>query len=140
MKSYMLLRCEYLFIASMGVFTVFAYMLTFDSIIKAYPPDAHWFCPKIDEDDDTNYNDVDTDDGDVSSKDKSLRITEGGIRQDNVYSFIRVLGLPADSAQEIGWKDWYTQRVHSALTSCDKCVRNYHLGRARLLTKLREYV
>jgi hypothetical protein len=74
----------------------------------------------------------------MDPKAKRELIEEGRQRQDVAYKYSIVLGLDMSSAAAM-LKD-YTLRLHTLLTSCSDCIRNYHMGRKSYLKYLHEYV
>jgi senataxin len=104
--------------------------------IKAFPPDAHWFCPKRNEDDHLNYDEPDWEEDGVSIATKLKYIDEGRKRQSITYRFAIVYGLPPEDAEE--WQSTYRERSGYFLSTCDKCVRNYHAGRKEFVKELSE--
>jgi len=107
--------------------------------MQGFPPEAHWFCPKQNDDDPINYNDPDNDDEDASSATKKQRIEESEQRQECAYRFAISLGLSVEeNAEAGGLVDEYLKRLSQLLTTCDKCVRNYHMGRKDFLKYLAE--
>ncbi|KAL2263133.1 hypothetical protein VTK26DRAFT_8031 [Humicola hyalothermophila] len=92
------------------------------------PPDAHLCCPKVDDDDLTNYDDPDApDEGGSSVDEKKSRIKDYEERFQNVYNLSILMGLGKEVAGP--WLDNWTQAVESCLTRCDSCVRNWHRNR-----------
>lgn len=107
--------------------------------METFPPAAHWFCPKRSDDDYTNYDDSDEDDEDASAALKKQCIAEGAQRRDCAYRFLISLGLtPEETAGTGGTVEAYFERVNALLTHCDKCVRNYHMGRKDFLKYMAE--
>ena len=109
--------------------------------MQSFGPDAHWFCPKRDDDDAIDYQNFDpAADGsvDMSPEAKRKMIEDGKQRQDVAYKYSIVLGLDMTSAAEMVKE--YTHRLHTLLTSCSDCIRNYHMGRRAYLKYLHEYV
>lgn len=91
------------------------------------PPDAHLCCPKIDDDDTSNYEDPGPDEGGTSAEEKKRRIEEYETRFQNVYNLSILMGLGREVAGE--WLDNWTQTVEACLMQCDQCVRNWHRTR-----------
>lgn len=103
-----------------------------------FPPDAHWFCPKRNDDDYTNYGDPDNDEEDASSATKMQCIADGEKRLKITYRFSISLGFSPEQAEEAGFGDTYERRVTELLSTCDQCVRNYHTGRKEFLGYMSE--
>ncbi|KFY39978.1 hypothetical protein V495_05661 [Pseudogymnoascus sp. VKM F-4514 (FW-929)] len=103
-----------------------------------FPPEAHWFCPKLSDEDYTNYADPDNDEEDASSATKIQRIEDGKKRLNTTYRFSISLGFSPEQAEEAGFGDSYERRVTEFLTTCDHCVRNYHTERKEFLRCMSE--
>lgn len=104
-----------------------------------YPKDAHWFCPKQNDDDLANYDQPDQDDDYLSSTEKKQHIQDSEQRQKCAYRFTISMGLSPEEAAAVGdFLGQYTQRVGLLLSTCDKCVRNYHMGRKEFLKFMAE--
>lgn len=92
------------------------------------PPDAHLCCPKIDDEDVTNYDEPDVpDEGGASVEEKARRIKEFEERFDNIYNLSILMGLGKEVAGP--WLDQWAQALEYCLTRCDSCVRNWHRNR-----------
>jgi senataxin len=107
------------------------------SELRSFHPDAHWFCPKRNDDDHIDYDHPYEPEEDMSPETKVELIQEGKRRHDVAYLFTIVFGLSPDvsGAHLTG----YTPRMNQLLTSCDKCVYNWHIGRKPFLKDLTEY-
>lgn len=109
---------------------------------RDFDPKAHTFCPKIDDDDFTNYNDLentDEDDGDTPGATPELkkeRIAAGHIRHINAYNLSLLLAIPREDAST--WLDEWKDRVEHFLSTCDECVRAWHKSREKFLRHLEE--
>jgi senataxin len=106
------------------------------SELSSFPPEAHWFCPRTDDDDPVNYDtpdEVDPDE-DITLAQKKQRITDSKERYRVAYECILSLGLSDDEAGPL--RSQYLEGLGRLLSQCDKCVRNYHIGRKRYLTDL----
>lgn len=104
--------------------------------LKSFLPEAHWFCSKRSDEDYYNYEDPDYEEEDITPETKNRYIAEGRKRQDVAYRFAVVYGLASEDAEE--WQQTYYNRLEELLTSCDKCVRNWHMGRRRFLKDISE--
>lgn len=92
------------------------------------PPDAHLCCPKTDDDDATNYDELDVpDEGGASVEEKARHIKEYEERFENIYNLSILMGLGKEMAGP--WLDHWTQALEYCLTRCDSCVRNWHRNR-----------
>ncbi|RDW92450.1 hypothetical protein BP5796_01844 [Coleophoma crateriformis] len=108
--------------------------------LKSFPSDAHWFCPKQSDFDEADYDDLETVDDVVDLTTKDKRKKDARERQNAAYKFSLIFGLDAGDAGDTfqTMLDFYTQRLNELLTVCDKCVRNYHMGRKAYLKSLAE--
>lgn len=77
---------------------------------------------------------------DASTATKIQRIKEGEQRLTCAYRFSISLGFTAEQAAEAeeAGVDGYSRRVTELLSSCDQCVRNYHMGRKEFLGYIAE--
>ncbi|CZR51539.1 related to SEN1 protein [Phialocephala subalpina] len=107
-----------------------------DGELKSFPPKAHWFCPRRRDDDDVNYDDPDEAEEEVSLETKRELIEEAKRRHEVAYKYSLILGLAPDVSGRLLHE--YTLRLNELLTSCDKCVHNWHLGRKAYLKDLSE--
>lgn len=95
----------------------------------------HWFCPRQNDDDTADYDEVDRSDEDIDAETKQKLVGEGRERQRVALYSTLLLGM-SDDAQEAQLD--YIQRLKVQLTRCDKCVRNYHMGHKAFFKDLRE--
>ncbi|KAF8859379.1 hypothetical protein BDZ45DRAFT_621135 [Acephala macrosclerotiorum] len=107
-----------------------------DGELKSFPPAAHWFCPRRRDDDDINYDDPDEAEEEMSPETRRGLIEEAKRRHEVAYKYSLILGLAPDISGRLLVD--YTQRLNELLTSCDKCVHNWHLGRKAYLKDLSE--
>lgn len=106
--------------------------------MQEFPPDAHWFCPKLNDEDFINYDDPDNDEEEATSAVKIKRVSDGETRLTCTYRFSLSLGFSPEQSAEAGFDDSYMRRVTELLTTCDRCVRNYHMGRKAFLAYMSE--
>lgn len=104
--------------------------------LKSFPVDAHWFCPKLNDDDPIDYDNPDVAEVDVSSQTKHQAIQDFKRRQEVAYKVSLVLGLSPEVSGKM--MEDYTRRLNALLTSCSKCVSNWHMGRKSYLKELAE--
>lgn len=114
-------------------------------LIKSCPPGAHWFCPKRHDDDLLNYDDLNASDADaeaehITSAQKAKLIDEGDERLEITYKLFEIylfdmanIGDPLAEA-----KRDHRGRSVAFLTTCDHCVRKYHMGRKPFLKEFSE--
>ncbi|OBT54260.1 hypothetical protein VE04_06371 [Pseudogymnoascus sp. 24MN13] len=103
-----------------------------------FPPEAHWFCPKLNDEDYTNYGDPGNDEEDASSATKIKCIEDGEKRLKITYRFSIKLGFSPEQAEEAGFGDAFERRATELLSTCDQCVRNYHTARKEFLGYMSE--
>jgi SEN1 N terminal len=109
-----------------------------ESELKSFHPDAHWFCPKRNDDDHIDYDNPSEPEEDMSPETKLELIQDTKRRHDVAYKYSLILGLSPDIAGVLLVD--YTDRLNMLLTTCDKCVHNWHMGRKAYLKELTEYV
>lgn len=114
-------------------------------LIKSCPPGAHWFCPKRQNEDLLNYDDLNASDADaeaehVTSAQKAKLIDEGDERLKIAYKLFEIYLFDTvnmgDTLAEA--KRDHAGRSVEFLTTCDHCVRNYHMGRKPFLKEFSE--
>jgi senataxin len=108
-----------------------------------WPAESHWFCPKRRDDDFVNYDnaedaDAEAEEEDLTSADKARLIREWERRQEIAYQLCIVYGLSAEEGSD--WQDFHHKRLTELLSTCDRCVRNYHMGRKGFLKDVSECV
>jgi senataxin len=105
-----------------------------NSELKSFPQYAHWFCPRRRDDDHIDYDNPDEAEEDMSLETKKELIEDAKRRHEVAYRYSLILGLaPAISGRLL---DDYTQQLNKLLTTCDKCVHNWHMGRKPYLKEL----
>ena len=57
-------------------------------------------------------------------------------RHEVAYKYSLILGLSADVSGQL--LEEYTTRLNALLTTCDKCVHGWHMGRKLYLKELAE--
>ncbi|RKF61890.1 Helicase SEN1 [Erysiphe neolycopersici] len=107
-----------------------------DGALKKFPPNVHWFCPKQHDDDYLDYTNLNETEGDIDSAKKKEILKDSKKRHEVAYKCSLVLGLAPEQAGRM--LEEYTQRLNQLLSSCDKCVYNWHLGRREFLKELSE--
>lgn len=105
--------------------------------LEAIPPDLHLLCPKVDDEDLEEYGDTD-EPGGISAEEKKRRIEDAKTRHDITYRLCFLMGLSEEQAST--WIEEWAKRLQEFLTKCDRCVRNWHLGREPFLKIVLEYV
>jgi len=63
----------------------------------------------------------------MSAETKRETIQDAKRRHNVAYRYSLILGMPDELAGNL--RDQYTQRLDDLLTTCDKCIHNWHLGR-----------
>lgn len=105
--------------------------------LEEIPPEAHLLCPKVDDDDCENYDDLD-DPGDISAEEKKRRLEDAKKRHEITYRLCFLMGLSEEQGST--WIEVWAKRLEGFLTRCDRCVRSWHLGREPFLKLTMEYV
>ncbi|KAK3335673.1 SEN1 N terminal-domain-containing protein [Cercophora scortea] len=101
----------------------------------AYDPNLHLFCPKISDDDYTNYDEPNAPDADgVTVEEKQRRFTEAHKRHVTATQLSILLAIPREESST--WLDVWKQKVESFLTKCDACARYWHKSRDAFLKTL----
>jgi len=114
-------------------------------LIKNSPPGSHWFCPKRQDDDPLNYDDPDASDveaeeEDVTSAQKAKLIDEGNERLVIAYKLfeLHIFEMADMGDALLDARLGHRARSQGLLTTCDRCVRNYHMGRKHFLKEFSE--
>jgi senataxin len=114
---------------------------------KSCPPGAHWFCPKRHDEDLLNYDDLDTSDADaeaenITSAQKTKLIDESDERLKIAYKLFEIYLFDTVSMEDplAEAKRDHRGRSVAFLTTCDHCVRKYHMGRKPFLKEFSEWV
>ncbi|KAK4649494.1 DEAD-box type RNA helicase [Podospora bellae-mahoneyi] len=108
-----------------------------------FPPDAHLCCPKLNDDDLTDYENLDFPDepdesggGAVSVEEKKKRNEDYKHRLQISYNLSLLMGLPPERSST--WLPNWKERVETYLTRCDSCIRRWHRAREPFLQRLPE--
>ncbi|KAK3363521.1 SEN1 N terminal-domain-containing protein [Lasiosphaeria hispida] len=102
---------------------------------KGFPTGAHLFCPKIADDDITNYDDVQNpDENGASSEEKLQRTDDYDKRCVCAYRLSLLLAIDAEDAST--WLDEWTAAVTACLSRCDTCAKTWHKSRDKFLKDL----
>ncbi|KAB8294774.1 hypothetical protein EYC80_006736 [Monilinia laxa] len=104
--------------------------------LKSFPANAHWFCPKRDDEDFVDYCHPDDAEEDMSAETKKELIQDAQRRQTIAYKYSLIIGLDRDAGGTM--VEDYLTRLNKLLTCCDKCVHNWHMGRKAYLKELAE--
>ena len=81
-----------------------------------------------------SYDEPDVEEEDITVEEKRKLIDEGNRRLSIAYRLCVVYGLGEDEAQD--WQDIHHKRSMQLLSSCNPCVRNYHMERKDFLKEL----
>ncbi|KAK4198419.1 putative helicase [Triangularia verruculosa] len=110
-----------------------------------FPPEAHLCCPKINDDDPADYENLDTPEepdesggGAVSVEEKQKRNQDYKHRLQISYNLSLLMGLPPERSGD--WLSEWKNRVGSYLTRCDSCIRRWHRARNPFLQRLPDYL
>ena len=123
----------------MGSEEIYDALLNYHSELETIPAEVHLFCPKLDDDDVTNYEDMVHDDEDgPTSAEKQERIKSFEGRQLAAYYLSLLMGISVDTVGS--WLQEWVERTERFLTKCDSCVKNWHQYRGQFIRTLRECV
>ena len=106
------------------------------SELKSFPAKAHWFCPRRHDEDQSDYDNPDEAEEDMSPETKHELIQDAKKRHAVAYKYSLILGLDPEISGHL--LDDYTRRLNRLLMTCDKCVHNWHMGRKAYLKELAE--
>ncbi|OLN96534.1 Helicase SEN1 [Colletotrichum chlorophyti] len=95
------------------------------------PPDVHLLCPKVDEDDFEDYDDIESPGEAITAAEKEERVEQWKQRLDTAYWCCLLLAYGKDKAGI--WLEQWGNRMAINLHNCDKCVLNWHLNRKKYL-------
>jgi senataxin len=107
--------------------------ILFNSELKSFDPDAHWFCPKRFDDDPIDYED-DNDEEGTCKETKQELIQDAKKRHEVAYGFSLILGLAERAPEQL--LEEYRNRLDHLMTTCDQCVHGWHQGRKSYLKQL----
>ncbi|KAK6586463.1 hypothetical protein PZA11_001520 [Diplocarpon coronariae] len=107
-----------------------------DAKLKSFSPDAHLFCPRRNDDDLLDYEQLNETEENISPEEKRELIREGRLRHNVAYKYSLVFGLDTETYGDL--INPYHLRWNQLLAGCDKCVYNWHLGRKSYLKELSE--
>jgi senataxin len=102
--------------------------------ISEIPEGPHPCCPKIGDEDEENYDDLE--DPPHMASEKKSRIEEGKRRLDLSCKLSLVLGL-TDASKE-RYQSIFDSRVDRYLNFCPGCIKNWHKYRLKFLKQLSE--
>ncbi len=106
------------------------------SELSAFPPKAHWFCPRQYDEDYTDYDHPDEPDDNISAEVKQKLIGDSKKRHNVAYQYALVFGESPDVVGNM--VDDYLKKLNKLLSACDKCVHNWHMGRKAFLADVAE--
>lgn len=114
-------------------------LLGFWNELKSWPEDAHLFCPKVDDFDIANYEDLENvDDSCISTDEKKKRVADSNNRHITTYRLSLLLGIRPEDAGS--WLTEWKDKVNSLLARCDACVRSWHRSREAFIKALEGYL
>jgi senataxin len=103
--------------------------------LRAVPVDCHLFCPKISEEDEVDYDDLESSDT-ISIDAKKKRIVEGETRLRETYGCALIFAVePASQGKALAE---FKSRTEPFLKACASCVRNWHKEREPVVKTLQE--
>jgi senataxin len=101
----------------------------------ALPSETHLLCPRVSEDDDEDYDDLE-EPGDVGTDEKQRRLEDFRSRVALVYQCSLIFGFEETSAASL--QEQFKTRTSAFLQTCSHCVRTWHRNRAPFLKRLAE--
>lgn len=121
----------------LGPEELYSMLMEYFHKLEEIPPELHLLCPKVNDEDVEDYEDLD-EPGDISAEEKKKRIEDAKARHEITYRLCFLMGLSEEQAGS--WMETWAQRLEGFLTKCDRCIRNWHLGREPFLKLTLEYV
>jgi senataxin len=110
-----------------------------------WPRGSHWFCPKRRDDDPLNYDDPEVSEDEdeeehVTSAEKANLIAESDERLKTAYKLFELHIYEMADMEDalLDTRMNHRGRSQDLLTTCDRCVRNYHMGRKPFLKEFSE--
>ncbi|KAI9809313.1 MAG: hypothetical protein M1825_002604 [Sarcosagium campestre] len=109
--------------------------------LRSIPAGVHWFCPRLSNDDTNTYDDRDStgvhpDAGVDHDSEVQRNITASKHRTEASIACLKMLAF--DSEETAPFNEWYSRQLDLQMKNCHICVRNYHLGKRKLIESLRE--
>ncbi|KAI1454093.1 SEN1 N terminal-domain-containing protein [Annulohypoxylon moriforme] len=104
--------------------------------LRGFPQEAHTCCPRISDEDDEIYEDIDAP-SKITVAQKEERIRQGKERLEQAYTCSLILGLEEGVAGNLGSE--FVERTSKFLKACATCVRNWHKGRKTFLKGIGEF-
>lgn len=114
----------------------------YDDITDAYDEwkhldtEKHLLCPKINDEDEEDYESPGPPVTKITAEEKDKRIQDAQRRRDLTYQLTLLLGITREMSS--GWIEPWTDGIERCLKKCDACVLYYHMHRKAFLKKLRE--
>ena len=100
--------------------------------------DCHLLCPKVNDEDEENYNDSNDTSTKISVKEKEDRIKSARERIEITYWNSLVFGFNKKDAGK--WLENFTQRLDGCLANCADCILNWYTQRKEHLQSFNEFV
>lgn len=95
------------------------------------PEEAHLLCPKVDEDDEEDYDEPNQPGVDITAEQKQQRIRDGEERVRITYWTGLLMAYGKDKAGV--WLQSWADRMSTFVHNCDKCVTNWHMNRKKYM-------
>ncbi|PTB45036.1 hypothetical protein M441DRAFT_129272 [Trichoderma asperellum CBS 433.97] len=100
------------------------------------PAEVHLLCPRISDEDDENYKNLDDPDSRISTEEKNSRIQKSKERIEITYWNSLIFGFDKEEAGK--WLQDFTLRLENCLKYCPECVLNWHMKRKHHLQMFSE--
>lgn len=104
--------------------------------LQALPSDVHLLCPRLNDDDNENYQDLHDPGSEIDAEERRKRIKDGEERLVITYWNSLVLGFDRRDAGQ--WADDLENRLNACLQNCADCVLNWHMQRKKLMHQFAE--
>lgn len=115
---------------------IYERLLELHTIIDAIPVEKHLFCPKVDDEDQEDYDDDGVPGETITVEVKKQRIEDYNERSEHAFWYCLLFGISKD--QSATWLQEWIDRAESYLTKCEACARNWQMRRKPFLKKLNE--
>lgn len=101
--------------------------------LQTLPSELHILCPRQNDDDHSRYDD----DNEVDESGRSVAqlVAEAKDRREKFLSCMRILAYN-EEVEEI--QKWIWDKIDDTLEKCDLCIKQYYVGKIRLMEQLKE--
>ncbi|KAL4912227.1 SEN1 N terminal-domain-containing protein [Aspergillus aurantiobrunneus] len=101
--------------------------------LQALPPEVHILCPRQNDDDHARYDD----DSEAVESGRSVAelVAKAKDRREKFLSCMRILAYNEEVEEQ---QKWIWQKIDDTLEKCDLCIKEYYVGKIRLMEQLKE--